>query len=100
PPPPSSSANQSVAPVQFPLPQQQRQQSVPMNNIQTVNDVLQMIEQPQTIYTYQNFTIPNTAVTICRGNLPKKAVEQLKNWLFEHFDNPSPNDQEKAELGK
>lgn len=26
--------------------------------------------------------IPNSATIICRGNLPKAAVEELKNWLF------------------
>lgn len=35
-----------------------------------------------------------------RGNLPKKAVEVLKKWLFDHFDHPYPTDQEKTELAK
>jgi hypothetical protein len=26
--------------------------------------------------------IPNSATIICRGNLPKVAVDELKNWLF------------------
>lgn len=37
---------------------------------------------------------------ICRGNLPKKSVEILKNWLKDHFTHPYPNDSEKDELSK
>ena len=35
---------------------------------------------------------------ICRGNLPKAAVEELKKWLFQHFNYPYPNDSEKEKL--
>ncbi len=35
---------------------------------------------------------------ICRGNLPKAAVEDLKKWLFQHFNYPYPNDVEKEKL--
>lgn len=33
-------------------------------------------------------------------NFPKKAVVTLKNWLYEHIDNPYPTDKEKAVLSK
>lgn len=35
---------------------------------------------------------------ICRGNLPKNAVEELRNWLFDHFQYPYPSDNEKENL--
>jgi len=35
---------------------------------------------------------------ICRGNLPKNAVEELRNWLFDHFQYPYPSDAEKEQL--
>ena len=35
-----------------------------------------------------------------RGSLPKKAVGQLRQWLFEHFDYPYPSDEEKTTIGQ
>jgi hypothetical protein len=32
------------------------------------------------------------------GNLPKNAVDTLKQWLFDHFQHPYPTDEEKSEL--
>jgi hypothetical protein len=59
----------------------------------------------------ETIQIPNSSTIICRGNLPKPAVEELKTWLFgklfnnfranihiEHFHYPYPTDPEKDAL--
>jgi hypothetical protein len=35
-----------------------------------------------------------------RGSLPKKAIEDLKAWLFDHFHHPYPTEEEKIEMAK
>eukprot|EP01028_Stygiella_incarcerata_P012244 TRINITY_DN73_c0_g2_i1.p1 TRINITY_DN73_c0_g2~~TRINITY_DN73_c0_g2_i1.p1 ORF type:complete len:464 (-),score=139.50 TRINITY_DN73_c0_g2_i1:229-1620(-) len=35
-----------------------------------------------------------------RGSLPKKAIEDLKAWLFDHFHHPYPTEEEKMEMAK
>eukprot|EP00761_Pharyngomonas_kirbyi_P004736 gb/GECH01004741.1/.p1 GENE.gb/GECH01004741.1/~~gb/GECH01004741.1/.p1 ORF type:complete len:453 (+),score=113.07 gb/GECH01004741.1/:1-1359(+) len=38
--------------------------------------------------------------SVCRGNLPKTAVEKLRAWLYTHFDHPYPTDDEKETLAQ
>jgi hypothetical protein len=33
-------------------------------------------------------------------NFPKRAVVVLKNWLYDHMENPYPTDKEKVQLSK
>ncbi|KAL9654341.1 hypothetical protein ABK040_010370 [Willaertia magna] len=42
--------------------------------------------------------LPTPSTVICRGNLPKQAVDHLQDWLFENFNHPYPSDKEKEIL--
>lgn len=68
-------------------------------NTQTLNR--NGFNEPLSIKTKSGtLMLPSPSTVICRGNLPKKAVEGLKKWLFEHFNHPYPSESEKDQLAK
>ena len=44
--------------------------------------------------------LPTPSTVICRGNLPKEAVDSLLKWLFDNFSHPYPSDAEKDVLAE
>ena len=44
--------------------------------------------------------LPTPTMVICRGNLPKEAVDCLQQWLFDNFHHPYPSDAEKDVLAE
>jgi hypothetical protein len=69
-------------------------------NIDSQNQGLS-VNQSLSIQTNNGMIVlPNPSTVICRGNLPKKAVDELRKWLFEHFNHPYPSDAEKDLLAK